>query len=218
MQGLRTACKEAAWVFGLSRLLILIGSLSIYLLPVLIPHFTQYTMWKVPYKGGSYTPTAYFFSWLRWDGGVYANLAFRGYRYPPDVAFFPLWPLLEHFAGLLLGGHFPISYYLGGLVLANLCFYFALVLLYCLLIKDFDRAIARRTMFYFAFSPYALFFFMGYSESLFVLLSIAVFLLLRRGNPLDWWLAGFLGFLATLTRSTGLLLAIPFLVIYAQRF
>jgi len=134
------------------------------------------------------------------------------------VAFFPLWPMIQHFGGLLLGGFFPSSFYLSGLLLANISFYFALVFLYRLVAEDFDPATARRSLIYFIFAPYALFFFAGYSESLFVLLCIAVFLLLRRGKPLDWWLAGFLGFLATLTRSTGLLLVIPFIGMYIQRF
>jgi len=134
------------------------------------------------------------------------------------VAFFPLYPLAQHFAGLLLGGSFSSSYYLAGLLLANIFFFFALVLLYRLLAEDFDPATARRSLIYFTFAPYALFFFAGYSESLFVLLCIAFFLLLRRGKRLDWWQAGLLGFLATLTRSTGLILVIPFIVMYVQRF
>jgi len=93
-----------------------------------------------------------------------------------------------------------------------------LVLLYRLLAEDFEPDTARRALFYLAFSPYAIFFFLGYTESLFLLLSIGIFLLLRRGKPLDWWLAGLLGFLAMLTRSSGIILAIPYFVIYIQRF
>jgi Mannosyltransferase (PIG-V) len=141
----------------------------------------------------------------------------HGYTYLPDTAFFPFWPLMEHFGGLLLGGFFPGSYYAAGLLLANICFYFALVLLYCLLAEDFEPTLARRALFYFAFAPYALFFFAGYTESLFVLLSVGFFLLLRRSRPLDWWLAGLLGFVAALTRSSGIILVIPYLVMYIQR-
>src|SRR5260370_15172633 len=66
--------------------------------------------------------------------------------------------------------------------------------------------------------PYALFFFLGYNESLFLLLSVAIFLLLRRGKTLDWWFAGGIGFLAAVTRSTGILLSIPFLIMYVRQF
>jgi hypothetical protein len=142
----------------------------------------------------------------------------QGYKHTPDVAFFPLWPLIQHFGGLLLGSIWPGSYYLAGLLLANICFYSALVLFYCLLAEDFEPHLARRAMIYLTFGPFALFFFAGYSESLFLLLCLACFLLFRRGKPLDWWLAGFFGFLATLSRSAGLMLAVPFLCVYIQRF
>ena len=52
--------------------------------------------------------------------------------------------------------------------------------------------------------PTAFFFQAIYSESLFLLLSVACFLAARRGR---WALAGAAGFLASLTRNTGLLLA-----------
>src|SRR5260370_35013274 len=90
----------------------------------------------------------------------------------PERAFFPFWPLIEHFGGLLLGGFFPGSYYAAGLLPANFCFYFALVLLYCLLAEDFEPTLASRALFYFALGPYALFFFSGYKEALFLLLNL----------------------------------------------
>jgi hypothetical protein len=219
MQRLRTACKEAAWVFGMSRLMIaLVTFVSIFLLPGLITPYKQRLAWGEPYKVDPYGLQAFFFSWFRWDVKAYVNISMQAYRTTPDVAFFPLWPLIQHYAGLLLGGIRPGSYYLAGLLIANICFYIALVLLYSLLSEDFEPTLARRALIYLAFGPYALFFFAGYSESFFLLLCIACFLLFRRGKPLDWWLAGFLGFLATLTRSAGLMLVVPFLCVYLQRF
>lgn len=219
MQKLRTACKEAAWVFGFSRLMIILVSfVSIFLLPGFIPFYKQRLALDEPYKVDPYGLKAFFFSWFRWDVKAYANISMQGYKHTPDVAFFPLWPLIQHYGGLLLGSIWPGSYYLAGLLIANICFYIALVVFYCLLAEDFEPNLARRALIYLAFGPYALFFFAGYSESLFLLLCIACFLLFRRGKPLDWWLAGFLGFLATLTRSAGLMLAVPFLCVYIQRF
>ena len=213
------ACKEAACVFGLSRLMIFFLSfISIFLLPRFIPFYKQLLALNEPYKDDPYGFKAFFFSWFRWDAKSYVNISMQGYKHTPDVAFFPLWPLIQHFGSLLLGSIWPGSYYLAGLLLANICFYFALVLFYCLLAGDFEPRLARRAMIYLTFGPFALFYFAGYSESLFLLLCIACFLLFRRGRPLDWWLAGFLGFLATLTRSAGLMLAVPFLCIFIQRF
>ena len=210
MYSLKSAWKEAAWVFGLSRLLIL---LITYIGIVLFSINGQ----RSPVNcTASLRPCL--LAWYHWDAFAYVNIAAHGYIYLPDTAFFPFWPLMEHFGGLLLGGFFPDSYYVAGVLLANICFYFALVLLYCLLAEDFEPTLARRALFYFALAPYALFFFAGYTESLFVLLSVGFFLLLRRGRPLDWWLAGLLGFVAALTRSSGIILVIPYLVMYIQRY
>lgn len=219
INGLRVALREAAWIFGLSRLmLVLITIVSIFFAPQFVEQYRHNLTTEAYYKYTPYSLSTLFYSWLRWDAKPYLNISYFGYKHTPDVAFFPLWPLIQHYGGLSLGGFFPGSFYLAGLLLANICFYFALVLLYQLLAEDFDPATARRSLMYFTFAPYALFFFAGYSESLFVLLCITVFLLLRRGKPLDWWLAGFLGFIATLTRSMGLFLVVPFLVMYVQRF
>jgi len=210
MEGSRMAWGEAAWIFGISRLAILLIS---YFGIVMFPLAKQ----SLPVTcSTSFDPCLH--ALYHWDAVAYVNIAHHGYTYLPDVAFFPLWPLIEHFGGLLLGGFFPNSYYFAGILIANICFYFALVLLQRLLTGDFEQTIARRALFYFAFTPYAIFFFAGYTESLFVLLCIGIFLLLRRGKPLDWWLAGLLGFFAVLTRSSGIILVIPYLVVYVQRF
>jgi len=218
-QKLRIACKEAAWIFGLSRLMIfLLSFISIYLLPRFIPFYKQLLALDEPFRNDPYGLKAFFFSWFRWDVKSYVNISMHGYKHTPDVAFFPFWPLMQHFGGLLFGSIWPGSYYLAGLLLANMCFYIALVLFYRLLAEDFEPHLARRALIYLTFGPFALFFFAGYSESLFLLFCIACFLLFRRGRPLDWWLAGFCGFLATLTRSAGLMLGVPFLCVYVQHF
>jgi len=209
---LKSALKEAAWIFVLSRFTIILVS---YICIVLLPQSGQ----VLPLNCTSpihFNPC--FLAWYRWDAMAYADLAYSGYSFTPEVAFFPLWPLLIHFGGLLLGGQIPVSYYVAGLLLANICFYFALVLLYCLVCEDFEASIAKKALFYLAFYPYALFFFVGYTESFFLLLSVAIFLLLRRGKTLDWWFAGGIGFLAALTHSTGVLLCIPYLIMYIRHF
>ncbi len=177
MQDRRIAWKEAAWVFILSRLLILlISTLAIVFFP---------QQGQIASTNCFANPDACLRAWFHLDAVAYVNIAHHGYSYVPDTAFFPFWPALEHFGGLLLGGFFPDSYYFAGLLLSNICFYFALVLLYKLLAEDFEESMARRSLLYLAFSPYALFFFAGYTESLFLLLTLALFLVLRRGQPLE---------------------------------
>jgi Gpi18-like mannosyltransferase len=210
MQDRNIAWKEAGWVFALSRALILV--ITVFSVAMFPPSGQVAPV----HCSASFDPCLY--AWYHLDAIAYVNIAHHGYTFNPDTAFFPFWPLLEHFGGLLLGGSFPKAYYLAGLLLANICFYFALVLLYRLLAQDFEASLARRALFFLAFYPYALFFFAGYTESLFLLLTLALFLVLRRGKAIDWWLAGLFGLVATATRSTGIILAIPFLVVYIQRF
>lgn len=218
--------RYAAWkistqIFLLSRLLILcVTCACLYILPGLIPGYLKgveadfSTYQALPWQ----QLNVFLFSWLHWDAKAYLNISFLGYHYLSDTGFFPLWPLVQHLGGLLLGGSFPVSYYLAGLLLANLFFYIDLVLLYHLISREYGIVIARRVLFYFSFSPCALFFFAGYSESLFVMLTLGMFLSLQRARAGDWWLAGLCGLLATLTRSTGLVLVLPFLAVTLQRF
>lgn len=217
MQLLKTALKEAGWVFLVSRVVILFVT---YIAIALLPQFNSFRGHAVHFLACTQgiEPNPCYFAWFHWDAIAYARIAHQGYAATADVAFFPLWPFLIHIVALLFGGIYPISYYLAGLLLSNLFFFAALVLLYCLIAEDFEHSVARRALFYLSFYPYALFFFAGYTESLFLLLCLGVFLLLRRGTALDWWLAGGLGLLATLTRSTGILLAIPFLILYIKRY
>lgn len=216
-----TAWKVSAQIFLLNRLLVLcITCACIFILPVLIPGYinTIGTDSSTYHIFPSPNLNLLLFSWLHWDAKAYLNISYFGYHYQSDVGFFPLWPFVQHIGGILLGGKFPVSYYLAGLLLANLFFYFDLVMLYHLIAKRYGTAVARRVLFYFSFSPFALFFFAGYGESLFVLLTLGMFLCLQRGHLQDWWVAGLCGLLATLTRSAGLMLIIPFLAVYLRRF
>jgi len=205
----RTAWKEAAWIFLLSRfVIILVTYISISILPLSGQTSAHICTLNI---------NSCILSWFHWDAIAYVNIAHHGYSLTRDTVFFPLWPLLIHGVGVLFGASITV-YYIAALLLSNTCFYFVLVVFYCLLSKDFEPTVAKNALFYLAFYPYALFFFAGYPESLFLLLCLAVFFFLRRGNSLDWWLAGFFGFLAALTRATGIILVIPFLVVFIQRF
>jgi hypothetical protein len=200
------AFKEAGKVFLLSRLIIIfITYVSVSRFPLSLSSAARNCGIHI---GDCMS------AWNHWDAQAYTYIAQHGYSNVRYTAFFPLWPLLEHIAGRLFGG----GYYRSGLLLANIFFYFALVLLYTLLSEDFDETIARTALFFLAFNAYGLFFFAGFTEALFLLLSVAVFYSLRREEPWYWWLAGFLGMLAVLTRSAGIVLAVPFFVLAAQRF
>lgn len=155
----------------------------------------------------------------RWDGAWYLVIAHYGYR--PDLgaftasrtAFFPLYPLgLRAIAWL---GTPPV---LAGVALSTLALAFALYGIHRLTTLELTRAglarvpqAARLAVALTAFAPMALYFSAVYTESLYMALSVGVFLSARQGR---WAWAGVLGALAAATRSTGIVLVAPALMIY----
>ena len=151
-------------------------------------------------------------SWYHWDVISFENIATRGYVYRDNAAFFPLYPWLEREVSALL--HIHTNVFLGGMLITNLAFLAALIVLYRFVEVEFDRATAGRTTLYLAIFPTALFFFAAYNESLFLFFMLISFYAMRRGS---WWLAGLSGGLATLTRSIGLALLLVFLYEFARQ-
>ncbi len=141
--------------------------------------------------------------WGRWDAVHYLDIATSGYH-GTDLAFFPLLPMLIAFLGRLIGNHL-----IAGLVISNVALFFALLFLYKLVEHEFDRTVARRAIFYISIFPTAVFFSAVYTESLFLMLTVASFYYMRERR---WWLAGAIGLLASLTRIEGMLLAVPFAI------
>jgi Gpi18-like mannosyltransferase len=141
--------------------------------------------------------------WGRWDAVHYLDIATRGYQ-GTDMAFFPLYPLLVRIVGSLAGNHL-----VAGLLVSNASFFFGLLYLYKLLEHEYDRAVARRAIFYVSIFPTAVYFTAVYTESLFFMLTVASFYYMRSRH---WWIAGVFGFFAALTRVEGVLLLIPFAI------
>ncbi|HET6275449.1 MAG TPA: mannosyltransferase family protein [Candidatus Cybelea sp.] len=141
--------------------------------------------------------------WGRWDAVHYLDIATQGY-YGTDMAFFPLFPLLIRIVGSLAGNHL-----VAGMLISNASFFFGLLYLYKLLEHEYDRAVARRAIFYVSIFPTSVYFTAVYTESLFFMLTVASFYYMRERS---WWLAGLLGFFAALTRVEGVLLLVPFLI------
>ncbi len=148
-------------------------------------------------------------SWYRWDSVHFSYLATHGYTDWWRTAFFPLFPLLERYLAVVTGDPF-----IAGLIISNVAGLGMLVVLYRLVEEDFDSERAYRTALYLSVFPTAFFFAAAYTESLFLLFALLGFYYMRQGN---WWLAGACGFFATLTRSTGLLLLVPFCYEYLRQ-
>jgi len=149
----------------------------------------------------------------QWDGLWYKLIAEQGYGGSGEfqAAFWPLYPWIMDYGGRLTGWTVDSV----GYIVSHLAFAAALVLLYRLITLDFNPMVARRTLLALAFFPTAYFFSAVYTESLFLLCIVGALLAARLGH---WWVAGAVGLLAALTRSYGILLLIPFAVLFFQQY
>jgi Dolichyl-phosphate-mannose-protein mannosyltransferase len=140
--------------------------------------------------------------WSNWDGAIYATIAASGYTHLEQAAFFPLFPLLERLLAPLAGGNQALA----GVIIANISCLVAFALLRVLAEREYGRTVARRALLYLAIFPLSFFLAAAYTESLFLLLSLATFLALSERR---WRLVGVLAALTTLTRPVGILLLVP---------
>jgi hypothetical protein len=160
----------------------------------------------------------------RWDADWYLVIARDGYR--PQLgaatasrtAFFPLYPL-----GVKTVASVGVPAVLAGVLVSLLALAMALYGIHRLTTLELARwarpsfaddrvaAAARLAVMLTAFAPMAFFFSAVYSESLYLALSVGLFWSARHGR---WMWVGVLGALAGATRSTGLLLALPAVMIY----
>jgi hypothetical protein len=139
------------------------------------------------------------------DAGWYQTIAAHGYGALPRSAirFFPLLPLLDR------GLHDISSLTVGvaSLLITNVAALLVGMGLYVLVRYEWqDTLLARRAVWLIMLAPPAFVFVMGYSEALLVLLAVAFFLAIRRGN---WWWATLFGYLAGTARPIGCLLVVP---------
>jgi hypothetical protein len=145
----------------------------------------------------------------RWDTTWYLGIAHSGYD-GPSTAFFPLYPLLVR--GLAPGGSpaalLVMSYAVSLAALAG-----ALYLLHRLVALELGEGTARLAVPMLALFPGALWLGAPYSESLFLLLSVGTFYAARTGR---WAWAGACAGLASATRSAGIVLLVPLLVLWWQ--
>jgi hypothetical protein len=149
--------------------------------------------------------------WQRWDALWYQQIAEHGYKAGNGTAtFFPLYPLLSRLASLILGNHMV----LGELLISTVAYAVALPLLYRLARLDMRRRAALVCLALVIAFPVAFFLLAPFTESLYLVLTVAAFWLARTGRP---WAAGLAGFAAALTRLQGAILTLPLCFLYLQR-
>jgi hypothetical protein len=162
----------------------------------------------------------------RWDSAWYLVIAHYGYHpelgsyTAPRDAFFPLYPL-----GLRALSDFGLPPVLAGVLFSLAAFALALYGIHRLSTLELagskwaartglaggEGEVARLAVLVMALSPMAFYFSAVYSESLYLALSVGLFWCARQGR---WAWVGVLGALATATRSTGIVLLVPALMLY----
>jgi hypothetical protein len=147
--------------------------------------------------------------WTHWDGSWFLLIAQRGYARRDTAAFFPLYPVLVRGLERVVG-----SYAAAALTLSLVCYLAAMLVLYLLVTREFGTRVAAMTVTLVSLFPTALVFGAAYSESLFLLLTVGCFLLASHRR---WLLAGLVGALASLTRSTGILLVPALVLLYGRQ-
>lgn len=152
-------------------------------------------------------------SWVRWDSTLYLSIADHGYSFAgerwPNMAFFPLYPLLARATALLTG----MGNLLALVLVAQVAFLAALLILYRLLAADFGSTVAFRSLLLLIICPSSFFFGAAYSESVALLMLVTAVWALRHQR---WWLAGVAGFFLALARLPGVVIAPMLVLAYVQ--
>ncbi len=187
----RADARFAALGFAVSLLVILvIGIIGVRVAPV-HGHWTPPVWWPL-------SPFA------RWDSAWYYRIAVYGYFRPAAYVFFPLYPLVVH----TLHAVTRLPFVTAGIVSSWAADLAAIVLLARLWREQAGEVLMRRALVLLLAYPSAFFLVTMYAESLYLLLSVGAYLLLRKGR---WGFAAALIALASVERANGILLVLPLL-------
>lgn len=151
------------------------------------------------------------FSWANFDGEHYLAISIFGYK-PLEQAFFPVYPLLINILTKPFNSYLFLTLVnstIVGLLISNISFFLALLILYKLIIIDYSNKIAFLTIIMMLIFPTSFFFGALYNESLFLLLSLLAYFCVRKKK---WAFASLFGFIASATRVFGVFLFLAFLV------
>ncbi len=173
-------------------------------------------------RGYAYSENPLIDMWARHDSGWYYTIVKYGYYMRGDtettqsnIAFFPLYPFLVKLVSSIKPNAGVNFILFCGIALSNLFAAVSLTLLTKLIRQmGFDDATADRSAWYLAFFPTSLFLSSFYTESLYLMLSVGMFLAAARDK---WWLAGACGFLLALTRSNVVTAAVAVAVLYMEK-
>ena len=142
--------------------------------------------------------------WAHADAVHYRKLAELGYHdYIENgqhlfLVFFPLYPWVVRLANSVVGNYDLCGHIVSSAAYIGVCYVLAR-----LVTEDFSWQTARTSLFLLSVYPFSFFFAAYYTESLFLFLSVTTFYFIRKHQ---YWIAGIIGALASLTRMQGVLL------------
>lgn len=170
---------------------------------VFLPPRTGYGYALLTYflEKGSILSNFLLYPFANFDGVNYLLIAAKGYTV--NAGFFPLFPLSIHIATFPFGEILPFDpkQYFTAIALVSFFFIAGLIVFYRLIRLDYKENVAIWTIIFLLIFPTSFFFAAIYSESLFLLLSLASLYFARRKK---WLLAGFTGSFLSATRLVGI--------------
>lgn len=223
IDGLRAAwASHRGWLlrdvlapFAITRLALLATGIA----SQWIPRDPGYPLAAAVQRGWQFSPIRLLDMWARWDSGWYLDIILRGYRVTgpmetvqSNLNFFPAYPLLAK--ALLIFAPIPTREMAlaAGLFVSNIMLLIALGLLRQLVIeRTGDAGLARRSIWALLLFPTGFFLSAVYSESTYLCLLLATWLMATRRR---WAWAAVLGALTALSRPPGVLLALPLALEY----
>lgn len=150
-------------------------------------------------------------AWMQYDAAAYYDIAINGYNSDfmsfGNYQWWPLLPLLMKLFSFILN---PV---VSGFLISNIAFLGALTYLYLLVKDDFDAVTASRAVMYTALFPTSYFFSAVYTESLFLLTTVAALYYAKQSR---FGVACFLGALSALTRIFGAFIVLPIGYLYLK--
>ena len=201
--------------FALTRLALIITGFAAQALP----RDPTYPLAAAVQRGWQFVPDRLLDMWVRWDSGWYLDIITRGYRMsgPMDTVqsnlhFFPLYPYLVKLVLLIAPASPRVGVLLAGLFVSNAMLLLALALLRQLVIdRTGDANLARRSIWALLLFPTGFFLSAIYTESTYLCVLLAAWLMATRRR---WAWAALFGALTALSRPPGVLLALPLALEY----
>lgn len=160
-------------------------------------------------KANGFTFDTFLSTWNRWDAPRYISLAKDGYGgmiedgEPLNCVFFPLYPWLVRAFSVVIK-----NTQVAGMIVSTLAFSAAMPFMYAFICRDYNEKIALLAVILISSAPFTFFCGGVMTESLFLLTAVLTWYFLKERK---WIAAATAGFFCALTRSAGVLIAIPYL-------